>query len=257
MRRITFLCCFMAASFSSPAFAHFGMVIPSASTVSDKKDAVVSLSLSFSHPMELQGMPLAMPESFRVFVDGKSEDLKPSLHPAKVMGHKAWSAQYAFARPGVYQFVMEPLPYWEPAEDRFIIHSTKTCVAAFGEEEGWSEPLGLKTEIVPLTRPFANYAGNVFQGRVFLNGKPVPGAEVEVEFYNRDKKYQAPNEYMVTQVVKADSGGVFTCSVPFAGWWGFAALNTAEEKIFHQGVPKNVELGAVLWAEFLNPVLKK
>lgn len=43
---------------------------------------------------------------------------------------------------------------------------------------------------------------------MLLNGKPVPGADVEVELYNKDKKYEAPNEYMVTQVVKADANGV-------------------------------------------------
>lgn len=64
-------------------------------------------------------------------------------------------------------------------------------MAAFAEGEGWDEPGGLKTEIVPLTRPFGNYPGNVFQGRVVLDGKPIPGAEVEVEYYNRDEKYSA------------------------------------------------------------------
>ena len=61
---------------------------------------------------------------------------------------------------------------------------------------------------------------------------------------------------MVTQGVKADANGVFTYAVPFAGWWGFAALNTADEKLDHDGTPKNVELGAVLWAEFVDPVKK-
>ena len=111
-------------------------------------------------------------------------------------------------KPGTYQFVMEPKPYWEPAEDCFIIHYIKTVVAAFGGEDGWDEPAGLKTEIVPLTRPFGNYAGNVFQGRVLLDGKPVPGAEVEVEFYNRDGKYEAPNDYMITQVIRTDTDGI-------------------------------------------------
>lgn len=56
--------------------------------------------------------------------------------------------------------------------------------------------------------------------------------------------------------MKADANGVFTYAVPFAGWWGFAALNTADEKLDHDGTPKNVELGAVLWAEFVDPVKK-
>lgn len=37
--------------------------------------------------------------------------------------------------------------------------------------------------------------------------------------------------------------------------WGFAALNTADEKLDHDGTPR-VELGAVLWAEFVDPVKK-
>lgn len=238
------------------AQAHFGMVIPSASMAMEKKDASLDLTLSFSHPMEMVGMPLVKPASFKVFVDGKAEDLSAALKPAKVMDHDAWSTQYVMKRPGVYQFAMEPTPYWEPAEDCFIIHYTKTIVAAFGEEEGWEEPLGLKTEIVPLTRPFGNYAGNVFQGQVLLDGKPVPGALVEVEFYNKDGQYEAPNDYMITQAVRADDNGVFTYAAPFAGWWGFAALNTAKDKMDRDGAPKEVELGAVLWTEFLAPVRK-
>lgn len=238
---------------SSPALAHFGMVIPSSDVVMDKKAAALTLTLSFSHPMEMVGMPLVTPASFKVFLDGEAQELKDSLKPAVVMEHPAWTAGYEIKKPGVYQFVMEPTPYWEPAEDCFIVHYTKTIVPAFGEEEGWDAPLGLKTEIVPLTRPFGNYAGNVFQGLVLLDGQPVPGAEVEVEFYNQDDTYAAPNDYMIAQVIKADASGVFTYGVPFAGWWGFAALNTADEKMDHEGTAKDVELGAVLWTRFVDP----
>lgn len=250
------LCLALIFCVSSTALAHFGMVIPSSDIVMDKKDAALSLALSFSHPMEMVGMPLSAPDSFKVFTDGEAQELKDTLKPATILEHPSWSADYAIKRPGVYQFVMEPAPYWEPAEDCFIVHHTKTVVAAFGEEEGWGEPLGLKTEIVPLTRPFGNYAGNVFQGRVLLDGQPVAGADVEVEFYNRDGRHEAPNDFMITQVVRTDAAGVFTYAVPFAGWWGFAALNTAPEKMDHAGSPKDVELGAVLWTRFVDPVRK-
>ena len=246
----------LVLSFSCPALAHFGMVIPSASTVEDQGGATISLELSFSHPMEMVGMPLVKPKVFQVVADGKAQDLLGALKATKIMDNDAWKADFTVKKPGVYQFVMEPQPYWEPAEDCFIIHYTKAYVAAFGEEEGWNEPVGLKTEIVPLTRPFGNYAGNVFQGQVLLQGKPVPNAEVEVELYNKDNKYKAPNEYMVTQVVRADANGVFTYGIPFAGWWGFAALNTADEKMLHEGKEKDVELGAVLWLEFVGPSLR-
>ncbi|NMC48071.1 MAG: DUF4198 domain-containing protein [Desulfovibrio sp.] len=243
--------------FAQAAWAHFGMVIPSADAVMDKGKDAVTLTVAFVHPMEGEGMDMAMPMEFGMSDGEAKTDLKAGLKEAKVMGHKAWQASQALKKPGVYSFYVVPEPYWEPAEDCFIQHFTKVVVPAFGEEEGWEKPLGLKTEIVPLTRPFGNYAGNVFQGKVLLDGKPAAGCPVEVEFYNKDGKYKAPNDYMVTQVVMADDAGVFTFAVPWAGWWGFAALNTASEKMAHDGQDKDVELGAVLWTSFVDPVKGK
>ncbi|MGN0008193.1 MAG: DUF4198 domain-containing protein [Desulfovibrionaceae bacterium] len=237
----------------STALAHFGMVIPSSATVTEKKDAALSLDIAFLHPMEMVGMDMEKPRVFSVVSENGTQDLRGTLRENPMLGKKAWKAAYTVKKPGVYQFIVEPQPYWEPAEDCYIIHYTKTYVAAFGEEEGWDKPAGLKTEIVPLTRPFGNYAGNVFQGQVLVDGKPVPGADVEIEYYNRDRKYQAENDYMVTQIVKADANGVFTYAVPFAGWWGFAALTTAREPMLRDGKPKPVEQGAVLWTRFTAP----
>ncbi|MBP3730384.1 MAG: DUF4198 domain-containing protein [Mailhella sp.] len=233
--------------------AHFGMIIPSDSVIEDQSEAKIELQVSFSHPMEGNGMNMAKPVSFKVFADGKSEELAGSLQPATILDHDAWKLPFQFKKPGVYQFAVVPEPYWEPAEDCFIMHYAKTYISAFGEEEGWDDPLGLKTEIVPLTRPFGNYAGNVFQGQVLLDGKPAPGTEVEIEYYNKDGRYEAPNGALTTQVVKTDANGIFTYGIPFAGWWGFAALNTADKKMAHDGTPKDVELGAVLWMEFVSP----
>jgi cobalt/nickel transport protein len=235
---------------SSNCFAHFGMVIPSDSMVMQGDARDLSLILSFSHPFEMSGMDMEKPVKFEMILKDKKTDLLSSLKETKVMDRKAWKAFYRVKRPGVYWFHMEPKPYWEPAEDCYIIHYTKTIIAAFGEDAGWDEPIGLKTEIVPLTRPFGLYAGNAFQGIVLVDGKPAPGTEVEVEYYNKDKKSEAPNDYFVTQVVKADNNGVFTFAAPKAGWWGFAGLNTSDKKIKHNGEDKDIEIGAVLWIEF-------
>jgi len=82
-----------------------------------------------------------------------------------------------------------------------------------------------------------------------MDGKPAPRTDVEIEYYNRDGKAEAPNPYLVTQVVRADANGVFTVGIPKAGWWGFAGLNSADYQIKQDGTPKDVELGAVLWVE--------
>lgn len=252
MKKIALMLAFSAVAmiWTGPAAPHYGMVIPSDAMVMQGEEKTVHLQLSFSHPFEMIGMDLVRPRAFGVVANGQKQDLIASLKPAKVMDHNAWGTDYAVKRPGVYMFYMEPKPYWEPAEDCYIIHYTKTVVTAFGDDEGWDGEVGLKTEIVPLSKPFGLYAGNVFQGIVKLDGKPVPYAEVEVEYYNENRKAQAPTEYMITQTLKADANGVFTYAAPRAGWWGFAALNGADYTIKHDGQDKEVELGAVLWVEF-------
>jgi cobalt/nickel transport protein len=235
---------------SGQAQAHFGMIIPSDSMVGQRDDKILRLTLSFSHPFESIGMEMVKPRAFRAVVAGKSQDLMGSLQPTRLMGQSAWTALFPIKRPGLVVFYMEPEPYWEPAEDAFIIHYTKTVVTAFGDEEGWDREIGLKTEIVPLAKPYGLYAGNVFQGIVKIDGAPAAYAEVEVEHYNRGGRASAPSEYMITQTIKADQNGVFTYGVPKAGWWGFAALSQADFKLQHNGVDKDVEIGAVIWVEF-------
>lgn len=90
----------------------------------------------------------------------------------------------------------------------------------------------------------------MFQGIVKLDGQPVPFAEVEVEFYNESAGATVPDELMITQTVKADGNGVFTYAPPGSGWWGFAALNTADYTLPQDGEDKAVELGAVIWVHF-------
>ena len=248
--RTAVLVVFIALIAASSAWSHFGMLIPSDSMVMQDESRNVMIALSFSHPFEMVGMKLVKPKSFSVVVGGKHQSLLGSLEAIQIMGHQAWQAQYPLKRPGVYMFYMEPAPYWEPAEDSFIIHYTKTVVTAFGDDENWDAEIGLKTEIVPLTKPFGLYAGNVFQGIIKLDGKTVPFGKVEVEYYNLNDTYTAPTEYMITQTVKADVNGVFTYAAPASGWWGFAALNSADYKLPHQGEDKDVELGAVIWVYF-------
>jgi len=248
--KITALIILSALIMAVPSRSHFGMLIPSDSMVMQDDNKTMTLALSFSHPFEMVGMDLARPKSFNVWVGGKPQDLLGSLEAVQIMGHKAWQATYRIMRPGIYVFYMEPEPYWEAAEESFIIHHTKTVVTAYGDDEGWDEEIGLETEIVPLSKPFGLYAGNIFQGIVRLAGRPVAFAEVEVEYYNNQKKYSAPTDYMVTQTIKADGNGVFTYAAPVAGWWGFAALNQADYKLPYQGQEKDVELGAVIWVYF-------
>jgi len=247
---------------AKPVFAHFGTLIPSDDIISQGESRTVTLQLKFIHPMELHYMEMVKPQKFGVIAGGNQTDLAGALKatkgkaPDQTKEFTAWTADYKIKRPGVYQFFMEPKPYWEPAEDCFIIHYTKVAISAFGEEEGWDQPVGLETEIIPLTRPFGLWTGNVFTGQVLLKGKPVPHADVEVEYLNESPGNHsivvAPSDPYVTQVVKADKNGVFTYAMPKSGWWGFAALNEADRKLKHNGAEKNIEIGAVYWVKTID-----
>jgi len=225
------------------------MVIPSDDMVTKDDKKEITVKIMFAHPMEGQLMNMEKPAQFGVLRIGDKTSLVGTLAEQKVNGNSTWRTSYAVKRPGDYIFYTEPQPYWEPAEDCFIVHYTKVIVNAFGLEQGWDEEVGLKTEIVPLTRPYGLWTGNVFQGIVKVKGKPVPFAEIEVEYYNEDGKVTWPAEPMITQVIKADRNGVFTYAMPRAGWWGFAALNEDTEKITHNGEQKSVEIGAVIWVK--------
>jgi len=237
-------------SFPMSGNAHFGMLIPSDTMIMQGDDRTIRVQASFSHPFEGIGMEMAMPVVCDVIANGIRKDLTGLLKNDLVVGRTAWSLDYKITRPGVYMFLVEPEPYWEAAEDAFIIHYTKTVVTAFGDDEGWDREVGLKTEILPLSKPYGLYAGNLFQGMVKLNGKPIPYAKVEVEYYNKDQQLTAPTSYMITQTIKTDGNGIFSYAAPVAGWWGFAALNSADFKLKHDGQDKDVELGAVIWVKF-------
>jgi len=239
--------------------AHFGTIVPSDDIVTQEDAKTLRVEAKFIHPMELHYMEMEKPKRFGVLFRGKKKDLLGALtaaqgkSPDQDKTFTYWRTDFKIKRPGDYTFYMEPSPYWEPAEDLFIVHYTKVCVNALGLEEGWDEPVGLETEIVPLTRPYGLWTGNVFTGRVLLKGKPVPNAEVEVEYLNEypgnTSMIKPPSDAFVTQVVKADANGVFTYAMPKEGWWGFAALSEADWKLKHDGVEKPVEIGAVYWVK--------
>jgi cobalt/nickel transport protein len=243
-RLIVFLVLFFSLNFSL-AEAHFGVIIPSSDIVDTNREIV--LEIMFMHPFEGTYMNMKKPEKCGVMVNGKREDLLSTLKEKKHGNALMWELHYSIKRPGDHIFFVEPVPYWEPAEESFIIHYTKVIVNAFGKEQGWDEELGLKAEIIPLTRPYGLWAGNVFQGVVKIDGKAVPYAEVEVEYFNDAHEITAPSSPFVTQVIKSDEKGIFTYSMPKAGWWGFSALKAADFTLKHNNKDYPVELGAVIW----------
>ncbi len=229
-------------------YGHFQVILPGTNIVEDQKSVNIEIELLFCHPFEQQLLNMVKPVQLGVVINGeKKENLLGTLTEKKNLTF--WSLNYKFKQPGDYVFFVEPAPYFEPAEEKFIIHYTKTVVNAFGLQIAWDTEIGLEAEIIPLVRPYGLYAGNTFYGLVKVNGKPAPFTDVEVEYYNIDNEYKAPAEAYITQVVKTDASGVFYYTMPRPGWWGFAALSERETKLVNKSDKKEypVEIGAVIW----------
>jgi cobalt/nickel transport protein len=247
---IRVLLLFLIVGTGSLSYAHFQTLIPSTPICEDPAQKSVSLDLTFCHPFEGNMMQMEKPIQFGVLIKGeKSVSLLSALTQYDKNGFSAWQATYTLTMPGDHVFYVEPAPYWEPAEECFIIHYTKVVVNAFGMEVGWDVKVGLKTEIIPLTRPYGLYTGNVFQGIVLVNETPAPFCEVEVEYFNDNEIYTAPAGPFITQVIKTDANGVFTYAMPAAGWWGFAALNEDDNTLRNpnDGRDYPIEIGALIW----------
>jgi cobalt/nickel transport protein len=223
------------------ANAHFLTFLSNTDNIQSKEQSTLKFDAMFIHPFEQTGMTMVKPKG--IFLG----DEKLPLKETKKLEHKAWTSEYKVKRPGVYKFHAVPEAYFEPAEEKYIIHVPKLIISAFGLEDGWDEPLGLKYEIIPLTKPFGLYSGNLFQGKVLHNGKAAANVEVEVELYN-EFGLKAPSDAHITQVVKTDDNGVFSFVMNHKGWWGFAALIEEGEKEF-QGKMYPIENGALMWVK--------
>lgn len=231
---------------SASASAHFQELIPSDDVLTD--GGQVTLDLVFTHPMDRgPTMDMAMPRRFGVMRGDTITDLTDRLEERKVDDQRAWQARDDVKEPGAAIYFVEPQPYWEAAEKKFIVHYAKVLVDGFASGENWDRLVGLPVEIEPLTRPTGLWTGNIFTGVVRKNGQPVPNAEIEVEYVN-DGSVSVPNPAFVTQVLKADGEGKFSYAMPRAGWWGFAALTEADEPMKRpDGSFAPVEVGGLIW----------
>jgi len=146
---------FVLSFFVNSAWAHFGTIVPSDDIVTQEDSKTIGLEVKFIHPMELHYMEMAKPKQFGVVHDGKKQDLSATLQAAKKKSSDQkeaftfWNADYPIRRPGDYTFFVEPTPYWEPAEDCFIVHYTKVCVNALGWKRAGISPWALRPRSCP------------------------------------------------------------------------------------------------------------
>ncbi|MCI6989513.1 MAG: DUF4198 domain-containing protein [Campylobacter sp.] len=266
MKKLLLSSALVATMFSS-AFAHFQMLYTPNSAL--EKGGNVPLRLVFTHPfadehtmdmgLQADGSIKEIKEFYAIHKEKKT-DLKDTLKEITFTGAsnagRAYSSEYKARSMGDHILVLNPAPYYEKNEDAYIEQITKVILNVAGLPTDWDAELGLKAEIVPLTKPYSIWTASTFSGIVKSEGKPVPFAEIEVEYLNHDidleanksgkARVKAPQDSFVTLTIKADQDGKFTFGIPKAGWWGFAALGVGPEDKYDG---KELSQDAVIWVQ--------
>ena len=260
MKKIIVAATFLTLFVTVPAWAHFQMVYTPESAL--EKAETIDFKLVFTHPFEAgHTMDMGVPEEFFVVRKEKKKDLTKTLKPitwaSLTNSGKAYETSYKLRGMGDNVFCLVPAPYYEAEEEVYIQQITKTVINTAGFPTDWDAEIGLPAEIVPLDKPYALWTGNVFRGIVKGGGKPVPYAEIEVEYLNHqplmDKNAfakaaaaEAPQDAFVTMTIKANAAGEFAFGIPKAGWWGFCALGAGPAKEFKG---KELSQDAVIWVQ--------
>lgn len=246
--------------YSSVSSAHFQMLY----TPELLRDSggEISLKLPFTHPSESgYVMDADEPKAFYVVKKGQTTDLLDTVTSSQWTSASntgaSYEANYRLRGMGDYVFIYEMAPYFEASEELYIQQIAKTVVNVASLPTDWHQELGLKAEIVPLTKPYAIYEGGTFTGVVKSEGKPVPFAEIEVEYVNyvpdmtanafaKQGHIEHSSDAFITMTMFADANGTFTFGIPKAGQWGFAALGVGPDKEFNG---KELSQDAVIWVQ--------
>ena len=269
MNRLSLTALLLGWAMCPAAFAHFQLIYTPQTAL--KSGQATPLVLVFTHPFEAgHTMDMGAPQAFYVLSQRGSEakvrktDLQQYLKPITWTSLTNSGRAYEAPLPreitrslGDYVFVLEPAPYLEPSEDKYIQQYTKMVMNIGGLPGNWSERAGLPAEILPLDKPYANWTGGVFRGVVVSDGKPVPNAELEIAYLNHAPELAArrfataaqataPQDAFVNMSILTNDRGEFTIGLPKAGWWGICALDVGPRKE-HNG--KALSQDAVLWVQ--------
>ncbi len=262
------LCCLVGLAFASPGFCHFQMLYSPHMAL--ERGGMLPIKLVFTHPYEAgHTMNMEKPEVFFTLHKGKRTELLESLQPiiwtSLTNSAQGWEMSYRLRGMGDWVFCLQPAPYLEQSEDVYIQQMTKTIFNVGTLPTDWWREVGMTAEIVPLHIPYNLLVGNVFCGIVKSQGKPVPFAEIEVEYINHTPKMSAntfakeanaktPETFGWPTTIRANANGEFFYGLPRSGWWGFCALGVGPQTSYKG---KDLSQDAVIWVEAVDMVDSK
>lgn len=235
----------LAIAFMPAASAHMHLMVPS--TDMAEPGETVEFEIMYTHPITNGPvMNMDSPERFGLLLDGEETDLTGALETTEVDERQAFTAEYEIAEPGAHVFFLDTTPR-EGHGGVVSQYHLKVVVDSLGAYSGWDASVGAPLEIVPLSRPYGLWTGNIFRGVVRHEGEPVSGASVRVEYNNVDG-VELPGDAFMGQVVKTDANGVFAYAIPREGWWGFSVTLEGDAEVENsQGEMAPIRHGAVMW----------
>lgn len=225
-----------------------------APSIGQEMDVLITRMDPFRHQAE----EMSMPQLFAVLrfdehtlpKDGVMQpervDLLGDVEEAQYLDKKAWGANVALDKPGLYQFIIETRPWWNEAAQRYDQHYVKSFLPVYGVESGWEYPAGLPVEIVPLSRPFGLSNPCLFSGRVLDHGKARAGAQVRAQRINLENCV-VPSRWHEDTTVRANDRGEFSLILNRPGWWCCTAIVEGTPLKGHDGDPRPLQIGSSVW----------
>lgn len=237
---VTVICLLSA---TSSVRAHFHMLLPE--RASTKRGEAVNVVFQWGHPFEHQLFDAAMPVEFMaVAPDGSKIDLLVNGGRLQRL-IKAYRLRFTPEQRGDYVLAVTCAPVFMEEDGEFLQDSVKVILHVQAQK-GWDAAIGQGLELLPLTRPYGLLPGMVFQAQATANGKPLPGALVEIERYNPAPPKELPADEQVTRTAKTDPNGVVTCTLTEPGWWCVTVQREAGKRE-HKGKEYPVRQRSTLW----------
>lgn len=237
-----------------PAETSVPEAAPSAPGIEQEVDVLMTRMDPFRHLAE----EMSMPQLFAVLrfdehtlpKDGVMQpervDLLGDVEEAQYLDKKAWGANVALDKPGLYQFIIETRPWWNEDAQRYDQHYVKSFLPVYGVETGWEHPAGLPVEIVPLSRPFGLSNPCLFSGRVLAHGKPRAGTIVRAQRINLEN-CPVPSRWHEDVTVRTNERGEFALVLNRPGWWCCTAIMDGTPLKGNDGDPRPLQIGSSVW----------
>jgi cobalt/nickel transport protein len=240
----TFVCLFAVSS-----FAHFPIL--KLDTPMAKIDQPVLVWFAVGHPYEQDYEDAEKPHKVIVVTPTSktieiTNTLKKGIFEERKEKPAIWTTQYSPKQKGDFVFALDTKTIFGRRKQAYQDY-LKT-VLHVDRQNGWRQRSGQPLEIVPLTRPYGLEEGFVFTGQLLKGDEPVSGVEVLLEpFLEKVPDLDnLPAEPFITRSVVTDPNGVFSYTLPTAGWWIVAAYVENIGSVQHQDQTYTLNSQAIL-----------